>query len=192
MIICVTRRYLPSGEASIERTITGGPTFFTTPFWTSMSATCPVTCHSRSCFWYVVDIRLGNVRRRFLSESAILTVGPSGADGAGGIAARLSGMRTAAICLPSAVNSKLETSVASTGVFVSCRDLPVATSAIQMWVASSVCARYATLVLSGDQAAFDTRAPAGIWMAFFAPSAAEMSWMPTLLRIVSARARFAL
>ena len=37
-----------------------------------------------------------------------------------------------------AVNSKLETSVASSGVLVSCRDLPVATSAIQMCVASSV------------------------------------------------------
>jgi hypothetical protein len=36
-------------------------------------------------------------------------------------------------------NSKLETSVASTGVSVSCRDLPVARSAIQMWLASSVC-----------------------------------------------------
>ena len=46
--------------------------------------------------------------------------------------------------------------------------------------------------LDTASAAFDTRAPAGTWMAFFVPSAAETSWMPTLLRIVSARARFAL
>ena len=46
--------------------------------------------------------------------------------------------------------------------------------------------------LSGDQVAFDTRAPAGSWIGVFEPSAAEMIWMPTLLRTVSGRARFAL
>ncbi len=122
----------------------------------------------------MVDIKLANVRSRFLSESAILTVGPFGDAGAGGIGARPSGTSTAEICFPSAVYSKLETIVARSGVLVSCLDLPVATSAIQMCVASSVWARYATLVLSGDHTAFDTRAPAGIWMAFFEPSAAEM------------------
>ena len=75
---------------------------------------------------------------------------------------------------------------------MSCLDLPVATSAIQMCVASSVWTRYATLALSGDQTAFETRAPAGIWMAFFEPSAAEINWIPMLLRTVSARARLAL
>ena len=57
---------------------------------------------------------------------------------------------------------------------MSCLDLPDATSAIQMCVASSGWARYATLALSGDQTAFETREPAGIWMVFFEPSAAEM------------------
>ena len=101
-------------------------------------------------------------------------------------------MTTAAICLPSAVNSKLETSVASTGVFVICRAWFAAMSVIQMCVAASVCTKYATALLSGDQVAFETRAPAGICSVFFEPSAAEMIWIPTLLRIVSARARFAL
>ena len=48
------------------------------------------------------------------------------------------------------------------------------------------------LLPSGDHAAFETRAPAGSWIAFFVPSAAEMTWMPMLLRTVSGRARFAL
>ena len=46
--------------------------------------------------------------------------------------------------------------------------------------------------LSGDHVAFEARAPAGTWMTFFEPSAAKISWMPTLLRMVSALARFAL
>ena len=58
------------------------------------------------------------MRRRFLSLSASLTVGPVGAAGAGGIAARLSGISTNSICLPSAVKAKLVTSVARTGVRV--------------------------------------------------------------------------
>ncbi len=104
-----------------------------------------------------------------------MTVGPSGAVGAGGIGPRPSGTTTAAICLPSAVNSNEVTSVASSGVFVSWRDLPVATSAIQIVVASSVWTRNATLELSGAHTALDTRVPAGIWIDFFVPSAAEMS-----------------
>ena len=44
---------------------------------------------------------------------------------------------------------------------------------------------------SGDHVAFETRTPAGIWIGFFDPSAAEMTWRPALLRIVSGRARFA-
>ena len=126
-----------------------------------------------------------------MSASAIFTTGPVGADGATGMAARPSGIITAAISLPSAVNSTLETSVASTGVFVTCRAWFAATSVIQMCVAASVCTKYATALLSGDQIAFEMRAPAGICSVFFEPSAAEMIWIPTLLRIVSARARFA-
>ena len=80
------------------------------------------------------------MRSRFLSVSiASLTVGPVGAAGACGIAARLSGTKIAAICLPSVVNSKVLTSVASTGVFVTWRETPVAASATQMCVASSPC-----------------------------------------------------
>ena len=52
-------------------------------------------------------------------------------------------------------------SVASTGVFVSWRALPLATSANQMWVASSPWTKKATPELSGDHVAFETRAPAG-------------------------------
>jgi hypothetical protein len=119
-------------------------------------------------------MRLGNVRNRFLSASAILTVGPMGAAGGTGIGGRLSGRRTAATCLLSAVNSTLETSVARSGVFVSCLDLPVAASASQICVASSVWTRNAMLALSGDQVAFETRAPGGVWIGFFEPSAAEI------------------
>ena len=125
----VTRACFASGATSIERIMPGWPTFLMVPFCTSIRATCPVACHFSSSFSYGEDIRLGYVRKRFLSESASLTVGPDGAVGAGGMAARASGTSTAAICLPPSVNSKLETRVASTGVFVSCRDLPVATSA---------------------------------------------------------------
>ena len=62
---------------------------------------------------------------------------PGGDAGSCGIAVRVSGTSTAAICLPSLVNSKLLMSVASTGVFVTWCDCPVAASAIQMCVASS-------------------------------------------------------
>ena len=68
---------------------------------------------------------------------ANLTEGPGGDAGACGIAVRVSGTRTRAICLPSFVKSNVLTSVASTGVFVTWRAWPVAGSAIQMWVASS-------------------------------------------------------
>ena len=65
-------------------------------------------------------------------------------------------------------------------------------SVIQMCVASSEWTRYATAVPSGVKRALETRAPCGIATGFFEPSAAERSWMPTLLRSVNARARFAL
>ena len=45
---------------------------------------------------------------------------------------------------------------------------------------------------SGDQVAFEMRAPGGMAMAFLVPSAAEMTWMPMLVRLVSDRARLAL
>jgi hypothetical protein len=47
-------------------------------------------------------------------------------------------------------------------------------------------------VLSGDHVAFETRTPGGIWICRFEPSAAERIWIPTLLRMVNARARLAL
>ena len=84
-------------------------------------------------------IRLGNVRSRFLSaSSATFTWGPEGDEGALGIGARPSGTRTAAIFLPSALKSKLDTRVARTGFGVSGFDAPVAGSATQMCVASGV------------------------------------------------------
>ena len=46
-----------------------------------------------------------------------------------------------AICFASCVNSKVVTSVASTGVFVTCTGLFVATSVIQMCVESSACTK---------------------------------------------------
>ena len=45
---------------------------------------------------------------------------------------------------------------------------------------------------SGDQVALETRAFGGTWMTFLVPPAAAMIWMPVLLRMVRARARFAL
>ena len=98
-----------------------------------------MACHSSNWYSYGVDIRLGNVRRRFLSlSSASFTVGPDGATGATGIAARASGTTTVASFLPSFEKSKPEYSVASTGFVVSGRAAPVAGSATQMCVASSV------------------------------------------------------
>ena len=68
----------------------------------------------------------------------------------------------------------------------------MAASATQMWVASSVCTKNAIVALSGDQVAFVTRPPCGIWIGFLDPSVAEISCSATLLRTVSARTRLAL
>src|SRR5215204_1434966 len=61
-----------------------------------------------------------------------------------------------------------------------------------MCVASSPWTKKAIAVPSGDQVTFETRAPAGNWIGLRDPSAAEINWMPTLLRMVSVRERFAL
>ncbi len=140
-----------------------------------------------------MDIRLGKVRSRFLSfASCTFTWGPTGAAGATGIGGLASGISTAAICFPSFVKSNVATKVASSGRGETWRGLLVARSVIQMCVASSVCTRYATALPSGDQVAFDTRAFGGIATTFFVPSAADTTWMPTLLLIVSERTRLAL
>ncbi len=138
----VTRTYLPSGDASIERIIAGWPIFFAVRAATSIRASWPVACHSSSVCSYGVVIRLGKVRSRFLSPAAaIFTTGPVGAGGATGIGARPSGTSTVVICLPSCVNSKFVTRVARTGVFVICTGLFVARSVIQMCVESSACTK---------------------------------------------------
>ena len=72
-------------------------------------------------------------------SSASFTVGPDGAAGIAGIAARASGTTTAASFLPSFEKSNPEYSVASTGFVVSGRAAPVSGSATQICVASSVC-----------------------------------------------------
>src|SRR5688572_23496886 len=77
----------------------GWPILRTAPLAMSSSATCPVACHSSSSFSNGVDIRLGNVRSRFRSESAILTVGLVGAAGAAGIGARPPGTWTKTMVL---------------------------------------------------------------------------------------------
>ena len=204
----VTRTNLPSGETSIARNIAGWPIawrpatgapltgFVFAPFagaCVSTRASCPVACHSRSCNSYGVDMRLGNVRSRFRSlPSWIFTSGPVGATGGAGIAGRFSGTSTVAICFPSWVKSNVVTSVASTGRGVIWRGVLVATSVIQMCVASSVWTKYATALPSGDQAAFDTRAFGGVASVFLVPSAADTIWRPTPLLTVSGRARLAL
>ena len=70
--------------------------------------------------------------------------------------------------------------------------MPSDALATQMWVASSPWTKKATALPSGDQVALETRAPGGTWTGRFEPSAAEMIWMPTLVRMVSYRARLAL
>ena len=147
----VTRTNAPSGERSMARNIAGWPTFVTPaaaarafPVFAggalmSMSTSCPVACHSSNWNSYGVDIRLGNVRSRFLSVSSLsLTEGPAGDVGAAGAGGRLSGTTMVAIALLSSVNSNVDTSVASTGERVICRGWLVAMSVSQMWVASSV------------------------------------------------------
>ncbi len=205
----VTRTYFPSGDTSTERSIAGCPIFFSPApagsregfafgsfggaGGTSISTNWPVACHSSRASSYSVDIRLGNVRRRFLSlASCTFTCGPTGAAGATGIGGLASGMRTAAICFPSFVKSNVATKVANSGLGDTWRGLFVARSVIQMCVASSVCTRYATALLSGDQAAFDTRAFGGIATGLLVPSAADTTWTPTLLLTVSERTRLAL
>ena len=147
---------------------------------------------------YSFDIRLGKVRSRFLSfASCTFTSGPTGAAGATGTVGLASGISTAATCFPSFVKSNVVTKVASSGLGETWRGLFVARSVIQMCVASSVCTRYATALPSGDQVAFDTRALGGIATGFFVPSAADTTWMPTLLLpsvvlTVSERTRLAL
>ena len=205
----VIRTYLPSGDRSNERSIVGWPIFFSAGTrhrlrrfrpslrgragGTSISASCPVACHSSRLSSYSVDIRLGKVRSRFLSlASCTFTCGPTGVAGATGIGGRASGISTAAICLPSFVKSNDDTMVASSGRGDTWRGLLVARSVIQMCVASSVCTRYATALPSGDHVAFDTRAFGGIATGFFVPSAADTTWRPTLLLTVSERTRLAL
>ena len=126
--------------------------------------------------------------------SASLTVGPGGAVGRRRHrGARRRGSRTAAICLPSV--GELEAARRASPAPAS--SSPGATCPSRR--RPSRCAsrprrgrRRRSLLPSGDHVAFETRAPAGTWIGFFEPSVAEISWMPTLLRIVSARARFAL
>ena len=56
-----------------------------------------------------------------------------------------------------------------------------------MWVASSVWTKKASCDPFGDQVALETRAPLGIWICTFRPSAAEMTSIPTLVRMVRFR-----
>ena len=65
------------------------------------------------------------------------TCGPVAMSGFFGIGARGSGTSTATMFLPSAVQSTVVTSVASSGVLVTCTDLPVATSATNTCDAAS-------------------------------------------------------
>ncbi len=107
----------------------GSPNLRTERDCTSMVASCPVACHFSSSWSYGVAIRLAYVRRRLRSDSsASFTCGPVGAAGFTGIGGRPSGIRTAPI-VGSFTQSKPVTNVASSGVRVSCRDRPDATSA---------------------------------------------------------------
>ena len=157
-----------------------------------MSATWPVACHSSSSFSCGVDIRLGNVRRRFLSESASFTVGPVGAVGAGGIGGAAVRHDDRGDLL--AVGGELEASRRASRASASSSAAATSGRHVRHPDVRRVVGvdEERDALPSGDQVAFDTRAPAGIWIGRFVPSAAEMIWMPMLLRMVSARARLAL
>ena len=134
----VTRACLPSGAMSYERIISGLPNFVIAPVATSTRPIWPVACHFSSWKSYGVFIRLGNVRSRLRSPSSDTRIcGPVGAAGGSGRGVRPSGAKIAEICLPPLTNSKLVTNVSSSGVFVICRGLLVATSVIHTCVASS-------------------------------------------------------
>src|ERR1043165_394986 len=85
-----------------------------------------------------------------------------------GAGPRLSGTMTVTMLFPSAVQSTLVTSDASSGDFDICVDLPVDASATYTYEASSKLAMYAIWVPFGDQAGAASVAPLGVSIAFVA------------------------
>ena len=94
--------------------------------------------------------------------------------------------------LPSAVQSRPVTSVASSGVFVTCTDFPVATSATKICDASSKFAMYATCVPVGDQVcARERRALRRLDRLRRLSFADRRASSPVCVLVVRVRARFA-
>ena len=118
-------------------------------------------------------------------------MGPLASGASLGSGPRPSGTSTVTSDWPSAVHSGAVTVVASTVRGDTARDLPVAASATHSCVASSYSAKNAICVPSGDQTGAATRAPAGAVTVTLRPVAHSVTSKPTLLRIVSARSRFA-
>ena len=83
------------------------------------------------------------------------------------------------------------TSVASSGVFVSCIARPLPASATNTWEAPRKFAMNATCVPDGDQTGEETVAPLGASMFFVAPDRGSTRRNPRSSLIVSVRARFA-
>src|SRR6476660_5400190 len=82
---------------------------------------------------------------------------------------RLSGTSTATMVLPSGAHSTVVTRVARSGVFVTCTDFPLATSATNRCDAVLVLPTYATWVPLGDQAADVAITPFGTSSALVLP-----------------------
>ena len=93
--------------------------------------------------------------------------------------------------LPSAVHSNVVMIVAMSGVFVTCTDFPVATSATNTCEASSKFAMYATCVPVGDQTCDEIDAPFGVSIVFVVFVLGSTRISPRCVLVVSDRARFA-
>ncbi len=110
-----TRACAPVGEKSKLVNIRGSPISVTRRLSTSITASWPVACHSRSSSSYGFSMRLAYVRSMFSPSSVTFTFGPWGTRLSTGRGDRPSGTRTVAISSLPLVHSKPVTIVASTG-----------------------------------------------------------------------------
>src|SRR5688572_19629844 len=193
LVMRVTRAYLPSGDRLKLVIMPGVPNLVIAPVARSTMPIWPVACHSSNWNSYGVRIKLAYVRNRLRSLSMPSRIsGPDGTAGACGRGVRPSGGNTAARLLPLLISMNVVTKFASIGTLVLCRGLFVARSVTHTCVDSSPSVMYMTPVPSSVQRELVTRMLAGVAIVLRDPSAAEITWMPIVLRRVSARWRFAL
>jgi hypothetical protein len=191
--IRVTRKRRPSGDGSTARIIAGAPTVRTLRSRTVMTASWPVVWYSSRAWSCGSSSRLACTGCGLGRSVEIRTCGPSAMPlwPRTGALARPAGSCTTTTCRPSAVNCRPVTSVASSGVRVSCVDRPVATSAMKTCEAVAKLAMYATWVPVGDHVSAERLAPCGVCSVRVRPVAGSTTTSPRLVLVVSERARWA-